>query len=88
MYVDALISDDQRTLTLKPDSKWIAGVGVEWQWTPIRTIIATLYYIQMGDAPVTSPPIPGIGSITGRYSDRGTIFLELGASFGTGRAAH
>jgi hypothetical protein len=66
---------------------WVAGVGVEWQWTPTRAVTATLNYIQMGDAPVTSPSIPGIGSVTGRYTDRGTIFLEVGVSFGTGPAS-
>ncbi len=65
---------------------WVAGVGVEWQWTPTRAVSATLNYTQIGDAPVTSPPTPGIGSVTGRFSERGTIFLEVGMSFGTGPA--
>ena len=87
MYVDDMVADDQRTLTLRLDSMWAAGVGVEWQWTPTRVVSATLNYIQLGDAPVTSPSIPVIGSVTGRYSDRGTIFLEVGMSFGTGSAS-
>ena len=87
MYVNDMIDDDQRTITLRLDSMWVAGVGVEWQWTPTRAVSATLNYIQMGDAPVTSPPIPGIGSVTGRFSERGTIFLEVGMSFGTGPAS-
>ena len=87
MYVNDMIDDDQRTITLRLDSMWVAGVGVEWQWTPTRVVSATLNYIQMGDAPVTSPPIPGIGSVIVRYSDRGTIFLEVGMSFGTGSAS-
>ena len=66
---------------------WAAGVGVEWEWTPTRVVSATLNYIQIDDAPVTSPSIPVIGSVTGKYSDRGTIFLELGMSFGTGPAS-
>jgi hypothetical protein len=72
---------------LRLDSFWAAGVGVEWQWTPTRVVSATLNYIQLGDAPVTSPSIPMIGSVTGRYSDSGTIFLEVGMSFGTGSAS-
>lgn len=86
MYVDDMIDDDQRTLTLRLDSMWAAGIGVEWQWTPTRVVNATLNYIQIGDAPVTSPAIPGIGSITGQFSDRGTIYLEVGMSFGRGPA--
>ena len=69
------------------DSMWVAGVGVEWQWMPTRAVSAALNYIQMDDAPVMSPPIPGIRSVTGRFSERGTIFLELGMSFGTGPAS-
>ena len=87
MYVGDMVDDDQRTLTLRLDSMWAVGVGVEWQWTPKRTVSATLNYIQLGDAPVTSPSIPVIGSVTGRYSDRGVIFLEVGLSFGTGLAS-
>ena len=69
------------------DSMWVAGVGVEWQWMPTRAVSATLNYIQMGNAPVTSPAIPGIGSGTGRFSERGTIYLEVGMSFGKGPAS-
>ncbi len=81
-----MVDDDQRTLTLRLDSLWTVGVGVEWQWTPTRSVTANLSYIQLGDAPVTTPSIPGIGSVTGIYTDRGTIFLELGMSFGSGPA--
>lgn len=84
MYVNDMIDDDQRSISLRLDSMWVAGVGVEWQWTPTRAVSATLNYIQIGDAPVTSPSIPGIGAVTGRYSDRGTIFLEVGVSIGKG----
>ena len=84
MYVNDMIDDDQRSISLRLDSMWVAGVGVEWQWTPTRAVSATLNYIQIGDAPVTSPSIPGIGAVTGRYSDRSTIFLEVGVSIGKG----
>ena len=87
LYVDDMVDDDERTLTLRLDSMWAAGVGVEWQWTPTRAISATLNYIQIDDAPLTSPSIPGIGSVTGQYTDRGTIYLEVGVSFGTGPAS-
>ncbi len=42
---------------------------------------------QMGGAPVTSQAIPGIGSVNGRFSERGTIFLEVAMSLGTGPAS-
>jgi long-chain fatty acid transport protein len=87
LYVDDMVSDDERTLTLRLDSMWAAGIGLEWQWTPTRAISATLNYIQLGDAPLTSPSIPGIGSVSGEFTDRGTIYLEVGVSFGTGAAS-
>lgn len=87
LYAGDMVDDDQRTLTLRLDSIWAAGIGFEWQWTPTRAVSATLNYIQLDDAPVTSPAIPAIGSVTGEYSDRGIIFLELGLSFGAGPAS-
>lgn len=51
-----MIEDEKRTLTLRLDSIWSAGLGVEWQWTENRAVSATLDYLQLGDAPVTSPP--------------------------------
>ena len=87
LYVGDMVDDDERTLTLRLDSMWAAGVGVEWQWTPTRAVSATLNYLQLDDAPLTSPAIPGIGAVTGKYTDRGTIYLEVGVSFGTGPAS-
>lgn len=84
MYASDMVEDDERTLTLRLDSLWAAGVGLEWQWKPTRAVVATLSYLQLGDAPVTSASIPLIGSVTGEYTDRGTIWLQLGLSFGTG----
>ena len=83
-YVDDMVSDDERTLLLRLDSVWVLGIGLEWQWKPTRAINATLNYIEIGDAPVTTPPIGGIGSVSGSYSDRGTIWLQLGIDIGRG----
>jgi long-subunit fatty acid transport protein len=83
-YVDDMISDDQRTLTLRLDSVWVVGIGLGWQWTPTRAINATLNYIETGDAPITSPSIGGIGSVTGAYTDRGTIWLQVSLDIGKG----
>ena len=66
MYVDDMIDDDKRTLTLRLDSRWSLGFGFQWRWKDDRWISATLNYLEVGDDPVNSPPIPGIGSVTGR----------------------
>ena len=80
-----MIEDENRTITLRLDSLWSVGVGLEWQWTDRRALSATLNYLEAGDAPVTSPDIPLIGSVTGRYSDRQTIWLQIGMNIGSGR---
>ena len=86
LYVGDMVDDDNRTITLRLDSMWGAGIGLEWKWKDNRSLSATLNYIQLGDAPVTSPSIPGIGAVTGSFTDRGTIYLEIGMSWGNGPA--
>ena len=83
LYADDMIDDDNRTMTLRLDSMWVAGVGIEWQWTEQRVLSVMLNYVEIGDAPVTSPAIPIIGSVTGRYTDRQTIWLQVGISIGS-----
>jgi len=84
LYVDDMVSDDKRTLILRLDDMWALGVGLEWQWTAKRAVYATLNYVQLGDAPVSTPELPIIGSVTGAYVDRGTIWLQAGIDFGSG----
>ncbi len=81
MFVDDMIEDENRTITLRLDSLWSVGFGIEWQLNERRAITAMINYLQVGDAPVTSPAIPGIGSVTGRFSDRQTIWLQVGMDF-------
>jgi long-chain fatty acid transport protein len=84
LYVDDMVDDANRTLALRLDSMWSVGVGVEWQWTEERAVSATISYIGIGDAPVTSPTIPGLGAITGEYTSRDIIQLEIGITLGAG----
>ena len=77
-----MVNDDQRTLTLRLDRIWSLGAGFDWQWKPDRKLSVTLNYLKIDEAPVTSPPIPGIGSVTGRFTDRGTIYLRAAVAFG------
>lgn len=83
-YVDDMIEDDNRTITLRLDSLWSAGIGFEWQWKDNRVISGSLNYLKIDEAPVTSPAIPVVGSITGRFTDRQTIWLRIGMSVGSG----
>lgn len=82
MYADDMLDDDERTMTLRLDSVWSAGVGIEWQWTDRRTVIVNLSYMQTEDAPVASPPLGPLGVVTGEYTDRQTLWLNIGLRFG------
>jgi len=81
-YVDDMIKDDERTFTLRLDSLWGVGLGAEWQWTEDRQVEISAAYIEIGDAPVTGASIPGIGSLSGRYSEREVLQLQIAVKFG------
>ena len=82
LYVDDMVENKQRTMTLRLDSLWSVGAAAEWQWTEKRAIQIGLSYISLGDAPVTTPEIPGLGSLSGEYTSRELVFLRVGMSVG------
>ncbi len=82
-YTEEMIKDEHRTMLLRLDDAWSVGVGIEWQWTDTRVLNVNLNYLQFGDAPTTSPEIPGFGAVSGEYTDRGTIYLEAALSWGS-----
>lgn len=63
---------------------WAFSVGYNWPLTDRRTVTANLNYMKLDDAPITSPPLGLLGTVTGEYVDRETIWLNAGLSFGTG----
>lgn len=83
-YVSDVIGDNNRTLTLRLDDIWSFGVGFQWQWRPNRTVNVTLNYLTLGDAPVVTPEIPGIGQVSGRYTSRDTFYVRMSLSLGAG----
>ena len=82
LYVDDMVENKQRTMTLRLDSLWSVGAAAEWQWTEKRAIQIGLSYISLGDAPVTTPEISGLGSLSGEYTSRELVFLRVGMSVG------
>ena len=58
------------------------AVAAERQWTQDRQVFASLSYMEPGDAPVTTPSIPGIGSAIGKYTNREVFLLSFGIKFG------
>jgi long-chain fatty acid transport protein len=82
LYVDDMVEDDKRTMTLRLDSIWSIGAAVEWKWREDRALQVGLSYMTLGDAPVTTPDIPLVGSASGKFSSRDIVFLRFALSFG------
>jgi long-chain fatty acid transport protein len=83
LITNQLIDDDDRTSTLRLDSIWSAGVAAEWQWDTEKRLKFSLSYLHFGDAPVSSDPIPGVGSYSGKYTDRDTLLIQIGMTWGS-----
>lgn len=83
LYVDDMVEDEERIFTLRLDSMWSLGFAAEWQWTEDRAIEVNLSYMTIGDAPIHSPNIPLLGSVTGEYSERDIFLLRLALKWGS-----
>jgi long-chain fatty acid transport protein len=83
LVTNQMIDDEQRSMTLRLDAVWSVGATAEWQWRDARRVMIGLSYFGLGDAPVTTPSIPGLGSLEGRFNSRRTLLLQLGMSFGS-----
>ena len=81
-YVSDMLDDENRNMALRMDSMWSLGVGFQWQWKDNRTITASFNYLEAGDAPVSTPEIPGIGPVAGAFTKRKTIYFRLAISLG------
>jgi long-chain fatty acid transport protein len=83
LVTNQMIDDDERTMTLRLDALWSVGFGAEWQWTDARTIKLSLSYMGLDDAPVTTPHIPQVGSLQGKFESRDTLLLQIGMTWGS-----
>ena len=79
---DEMIADDNRTMMLRLDSATSYGIGAQYTTRKGTVIAANLSYLDLGDAPVTSPDLPVLGEISGVYTKRDTIYLQISAAFG------
>jgi hypothetical protein len=43
----------------------------------------SLSYLGLGDAPVRTEEIPGLGSLEGKFKSRDTIMLQVGVTWGS-----
>jgi len=81
LVTNQMIDDDDRTMTLRLDALWSLGLAAEWQWTDSRSIRFSVSYVGMDDAPVSTPAIPGFGSLEGRFTSRDTLLFQFGMSW-------
>lgn len=78
-----MIDDDERTMTLRLDALWSLGLAAEWLWTDSRSVMMSVSYLRMGDAPVTTPSLPVLGSLEGQFTSRNTLLFQIGMSWGS-----
>ena len=83
LVTNQMIDDDERTMTLRLDALWSVGLAAEWRWTDSRRVKMSVSYFGMGDAPVSTPSIPGFGSLQGRFTRRDTVLFQIGMSWGS-----
>jgi long-chain fatty acid transport protein len=81
LVTNQMIDDDERTMTLRLDALWSLGLAAEWRWTDSRSIRISMSYVGMGDAPVSTPSIPGFGSLEGKFTSRDTLLFQVGVSW-------
>jgi len=81
LVTNQMIEDDERTMTLRLDGLWSLGLAAEWRWTDARSVKVSVGYLGMDDAPVSTPSIPGFGSLEGRFTARDTLLFQVGVSW-------
>jgi len=81
LVTNQMIDDDERSMTLRLDALWSLGLAAEWRWTDARSVKVSVSYVGMDDAPVSTPSIPGFGSLQGRFTRRDTLILQVGVSW-------
>ena len=77
VYLDGPIEDENRTLALRLDSVWGAGVGFKRRLGKRRSLSLNLNYYALGDAPVQTPELPLVGVVSGEYETRTGLMLDF-----------
>jgi long-chain fatty acid transport protein len=83
VVTNQMIDDEERTMTLRLDSLWSLGFAAEWLWTDSRSVKMSVSYLAVDDAPVTTPSLPVLGSLEGRFTSRNTVLVQIGMSWGS-----
>jgi long-chain fatty acid transport protein len=83
LVTNQMVDNDERTMTLRLDALWSAGIAAEWQWTDSRRVKMSLSYMGLDDAPVATGSIPGVGSLEGKFKSRDTWLFQVGMNWGS-----
>jgi long-chain fatty acid transport protein len=81
LVTNQMIDDDERTMTLRLDALWSLGLAAEKRWMDSRSIKISVSYVGMDDAPVSTPSIPGFGSLEGKFTSRDALLFQVGMSW-------
>jgi long-chain fatty acid transport protein len=83
LVTNQMVDNDERTMILRLDALWSAGIAAEWQWTDSRRVKMSLSYMGLDDAPIASDSIPGVGSLEGKFKSRDTWLFQVGMNWGS-----
>ena len=56
---------------------WGVGFGVEYKYREKRSIGFDLTYIQFGDGEFTAKDVPGVGNISGKYTENYALMFGI-----------
>ena len=85
LYADYSFAALSGEFTLHADYVWeddttgAFGTAQIEQWDTLNLSVA---YIGLDDAPVSTPEIPGFGSLEGEFESRDTLLFQVGLSWG------
>lgn len=77
-----MLDDEDRTITLRLDQAWTAGIAAEWQWTDKRKVDMSVTYVGVGDGTVETAELPVLGSLQGKYKSRDIWLFQVSVNWG------
>jgi long-chain fatty acid transport protein len=77
MYLTQPVSDDKRPLTMRIDSMWGVGAGLNYKLTEQRSVDLNANFIYLGEASVDTGSEPDTGRVVGKSNDPYVIAIEL-----------
>lgn len=80
-YVSPPMKEKDRTASMRLDRMYGIGFGFEYNYWEDWTVAVDLTYIQLGKQEYSSPTIPAIGEVKGKYTTNYGILLGIGLKF-------